>query len=91
MFIVTEYAALKCMTNNQTKVQRLSTFRSSTTIPIASNNTSGEHNKDRDKGVPALRGYFGPLWSQKLKIVFHQFPLIGILEEYLKSKMSAFL
>ena len=33
------------------------------------------------KGVCALRGYFGPLWSQKLKIDFHQFHLIGLSEE----------
>ena len=31
--------------------------------------------------VRALRGSFGPLWSQKLKIAFHQFPLTGVLEE----------
>ena len=33
------------------------------------------------KGVRALRGYFGPLWSQKLKVAFHQFHLTGLLEE----------
>ena len=33
------------------------------------------------KGVHALRGYFGPLQSQKLKVAFHQFNLIGLLEE----------
>ena len=33
------------------------------------------------KGVYALRGYFGPLLSQKLKIAFNQFLLIGLLEE----------
>ena len=33
------------------------------------------------KGVRALRGYFGPLWSQKLKVAFHQFRLVGLLEE----------
>ena len=33
------------------------------------------------KGVHALRGYFGPLWSQKLKVAFHQFHLVGLLEE----------
>ena len=33
------------------------------------------------KGVRALRGYFGPLWSQKLKVAFQQFHLIGLLEE----------
>ena len=31
--------------------------------------------------VRALRGYFGPLYSQKMKIGFHQFILIGLLEE----------
>ena len=35
----------------------------------------------RYKGVRALRGYFGSLLSQKLKIAFHQFLLIGSLEE----------
>ena len=33
------------------------------------------------KGGRALRGYFGPLESQKLKVAFHQFHLIGLLEE----------
>ena len=33
------------------------------------------------KGVRALRGYFCPLWSQNLKVDFHQFLLIGLLEE----------
>ena len=32
-------------------------------------------------GVRALRGYFGPLLSKKLKIAFLQFLLIGLLEE----------
>ena len=31
------------------------------------------------KGVRALRGYFGPLWSQKLKNDFHQYFLIGFI------------
>ena len=30
------------------------------------------------KGVHVLRGYFGPLLSQKLKVAFHQFYLIGL-------------
>ena len=38
-----------------------------------------------------LRGYFAPLWSQKLKVAFHQFPLIGLLEEYPKLKCLAFI
>ena len=33
------------------------------------------------KGVRALRGSFGPLKSKKLKVAFHQFHLIGLLEE----------
>ena len=33
------------------------------------------------KELRALRGKFGPLWSQKLKIVFRQFHPIGLLEE----------
>ena len=31
--------------------------------------------------VRALRSKFGPLWSQKMKVVFHQFHPIGLLEE----------
>ena len=31
-----------------------------------------------DKGVRAFRDYFGPLWSQYLKVAFHQFLLIGL-------------
>ena len=33
------------------------------------------------KGVRALRGLFGPLWSPNMKIAFHQFLLIVLLEE----------
>ena len=43
------------------------------------------------KGVHALRGYFDPLLSQKLKIAFHQFLLIGLLEEYVKCNIFAFI
>ena len=43
------------------------------------------------KGVRALGGYFGPLWSKKLKVAFHQFHLIGLLEEYPKCKILAFI
>ena len=43
------------------------------------------------KGIRALRGYFGPLWSQKLKVAFHQFHLIGLLEEWPKCKILAFI
>ena len=28
-----------------------------------------------------LRGKFGPLWSQKLKVAYHQILMIGLLEE----------
>ena len=35
----------------------------------------------RYKGVRSLRGKFGPLWSQKLKVAFHHFHPIGLLEE----------
>ena len=35
----------------------------------------------RFKGVRALRDYFGPLWSEKLKTAFHQYLLIGLLDE----------
>ena len=41
------------------------------------------------KGVRALRGKFGPLWSQKLKDAFHQFHPIGLLEEWFKCKILA--
>ena len=43
-----------------------------------------------DKGVHALRGFFGPLWSQNLKVAFHKFLLIGLLEEKLECKILAF-
>ena len=36
------------------------------------------------KGVRALRGKFGPLWSQKLKDAFHQFHPLGLLEGWSK-------
>ena len=39
-----------------------------------------------DKGGRALRGKFGTLWSQKLKVAFHQFHPIGLLEEWSKCK-----
>ena len=42
-------------------------------------------------GERALRGYFGPLYSQKLRVAFHQFHLIGLLEESPKSKILAFI
>ena len=43
------------------------------------------------KGVRALRGKFGPLWSQKLKVAFHQFHPIGLLEEWSMCKILAFI
>ena len=33
------------------------------------------------KRVLALIGKFGPLWSKNLKVAFHQFLMIGLLEE----------
>ena len=33
-----------------------------------------------EKGL-CIKGLFGPLLSQKLKVVFHQFHLVGLLEE----------
>ena len=45
----------------------------------------------RHKGVRALRDYFGPLKSQKLKVAFHQFHLIGLLEEKPKCKILTFI
>ena len=45
----------------------------------------------KEKGVRALRGYFGPLLSQKLKIAFYQFLSIGLLEEQLKCIILAFI
>ena len=33
------------------------------------------------KGVRALRGKFGPIWSKKLKIAFHQFHLIVLFRK----------
>ena len=43
------------------------------------------------KGGRALRGKFGPLWSQKLKVAFRQFHPIGLLEECSKCKVLAFI
>ena len=43
------------------------------------------------KGVRALMGYFGPLYSQKMKVAFHQFHLIDLLEEKPKCKILAFI
>ena len=43
------------------------------------------------KGGRALRGKFGPLWSQKLKVAFHQFHPIGLLEEWSKCKILALI
>ena len=43
------------------------------------------------KRIRALRGKFGPLWSQKLKVAFHQFNPIGLLEEWPKCKILAFI
>ena len=43
------------------------------------------------KGVRALRDKFGPLWSQKLKVAFHQFHPIGLLEERPKCMILAFI
>ena len=43
------------------------------------------------KGLRALRAYFGPLYSQKLKVAFHQFHLTGLSEEKPKGKILAFI
>ena len=43
------------------------------------------------KGVLALRGKFGPLWSQKLKVAFHHFHPIGLLEDWSKCNSLAFI
>ena len=48
------------------------------------------HSFVNKKGVRALRAKFGPLWSQKLKIAFHQFHPIGLLDEWSKCKILAF-
>ena len=45
----------------------------------------------KKKGVHALRGKFGPLWSKKMKNAFHQFHPIGLLEEWSKCKIMAFV
>ena len=46
------------------------------------------------KELRALRGKFGPSgaknWNQKLKVAFHQFHPIGLLEEWGKCKILAF-
>ena len=43
------------------------------------------------KGVRKLRGKFAPLWRQKVKVAFHQFHPIGLLEEWPKCKILAFI
>ena len=43
------------------------------------------------KELRALRGKFGPLWSQKLKCAFHQFQPIGLFDEWSKCKILAFV
>ena len=43
------------------------------------------------KGVRALRGKFDPLWSKKLKVAFQKFHPIGLLEEWSKCKILAFI
>ena len=43
------------------------------------------------KELCALRGKFSPHWSQKLKVAFHQFHPIGLLEERPKCKILAFI
>ena len=45
----------------------------------------------KDKDVRALRGKFGPLFSQKLKYALHENHQIGVLEEKLKCKILAFI
>ena len=39
-----------------------------------------------NKGVRALRGYFSPLWGQKIKVALHKFLLISLLEQQPKNK-----
>ena len=43
------------------------------------------------KGVRALRGLFSLIWSPNLKIAFHQFLQIVLLEEKLKCKILPFI
>ena len=43
------------------------------------------------KELRALRGKFGPLWSQKLNVAFHQFHPIGLLEESPKCLILALI
>ena len=38
-----------------------------------------------------LGAILAPLWSQKLKVAVHQFHLIGLLEEWPKYKILAFI
>ena len=42
------------------------------------------------RGTCYLRGYFGPLWGQKMKIAFHKFLLISLLEQKQKCKSLGF-
>ena len=43
------------------------------------------------KELRAVRGKFGPLWRKKLKVAFHQFHPISLLEEWPKCKILAFI
>ena len=43
------------------------------------------------KELHTLRGYFGPLYSQKLKVAFHKFHLVGLLQEKPICKILAFI
>ena len=38
-----------------------------------------------------IKGQMWPLWSQKLKVAFHQFHPIALLEEWSKFKILAFI
>ena len=38
-----------------------------------------------------IKGLIGPLYSQNLKVAFHQFHPIGLLEEWFKYKILAFI
>ena len=44
-----------------------------------------------NKEVRALRGKFGPLLSQKLKVAFQENHPIGLLEEKLKCRILVFI
>ena len=74
---------IKILSENE-KVKSIKGHNSVTNLRKMTNNNLNLHLvniNSHTKGVRAFRGKFGPHWSQKLKVAFHQFHPIGLLEE----------